>query len=97
LQNKANNLNPHLMIDHITDDPHCFHCGHNFEDNIHFFLVCPKYTQQRNILLQQFRAIDVPFQINYILYCSSEYSYSLNCKIISYVHNFFRLPKRFNL
>jgi hypothetical protein len=61
LRNKASNLNAHLMKDHITYDPHCFYCGHDFEDNFHFFLECPKYTQQRNILLQQFRAIDVLF------------------------------------
>ena len=86
LRNKASNLNSHLMKDHITYDSHCFYCGHDCEDNFHFFIECPKYTQQRNILLQQFRAIDVPFQIDYILYGSSEYTYNLNCKIISYVH-----------
>jgi hypothetical protein len=32
-----------------------------------FFLECPKYTQQRNIPLQQFGAIDVPFQIDFKL------------------------------
>jgi hypothetical protein len=67
-----------------------------FEDNFHFF-ECPKYTQQRNILLQQFRAIEVPFQIDYILYGSSEYAYNLNCKIICYVLNFIRLTKHFDL
>jgi hypothetical protein len=81
------------MKDHITDDPHCFHCGHDFEDNVHFFLVIPKYTQQRNILLQQFRAIDVPFQIDYVQ--NIHIPYIVN--IISYIHNFLRLPKRFNL
>jgi hypothetical protein len=49
------------------------------------------------IFFEQFRAIDVPFQIDYIQYGSSEYSYNLNCKIISYVHNFIRLSKRLDL
>lgn len=39
--------------------------------------------------------ISVPFHINYILYGSSEFSYNLNCKIVSYVHSYIIASKRF--
>ena len=50
LRNKASNLNAHLLKDNLTDDPHCLHCGYEFEGNVHYFLECPKYTQQRDFL-----------------------------------------------
>ena len=64
-------------------------------ENVHYFLECPKYTQQRDILSQQFCDIGVPFQINFILNGSWEYSYNLNCKIISYVYNYITSSRRF--
>ena len=70
LRNKASNLNAHFLKDHLTDDPYCLHCGYEFEGNAHYFLECPKYTQQRDILLQQSCDIGVPFQINFILNAS---------------------------
>lgn len=39
--------------------------------------------------------INVPFHINYILYGSSDFSYKLNCKIVSYVHSYIIAYKRF--
>ena len=95
LRNKASNLNAHLLKDYLTDDPHCSHCGYEFKWNVHYFLECPKYSQQRDILSQQFCDIGVPLQINFILNGSSEYSHNLKCKIISYVHNYIKSSRRF--
>lgn len=62
---------------------------------ISFFFECPRYTQQRVQLFNQFNDISVPFHINYILYGSSDFSYNLNCKILSYVHSYIIASKRF--
>ena len=72
------------MASIFNEGPHCLHWGYEFEGNVHYFLEYPKYTQQRDILSQQFCDIGVPFQINFILNGSSEYSHNLNCEIISY-------------
>ena len=95
LRNKTSNLNAHLLKDYLIDDPQCLQCGYEFEVNVHYFLECPKYTQQIYILSQQFWDIGVPFQINFILNGSSEYSHNLNCKIFSYVHNYIKSSRRF--
>ena len=84
-----------LMARIFNEDPHCLHWGYEFEGNVHYFLEYPKYTQQRDILSQQFCDIGVPFQINFILNGSSEYSHNLNCKIISYVHNYINSSSHF--
>jgi hypothetical protein len=76
LRNKASNLNAHLMKDHIID----IHCGLDFEGNVSVFLKYLKYTQQRNVLLQQFRAKGVPFQE------ASTSEYSLNYFLCSQLH-----------
>ena len=59
-------MNAHLFKDYLTDNPHCLHCSYEFEGNVHYFLECPKYIQQRDILLQQFCDIGVPFYIYFI-------------------------------
>ena len=88
-------MNAHLLKDYVTDDPHCLHCGYEFERNVHYFLECPKYTRQRDILSQQFCDISVPFLINLFINGSSEYSHNLNCKIIPYVHNYIKSSRHF--
>lgn len=62
---------------------------------ISFFFECPRYTQQRVQLFNQFNDISVPFHIKYNLYGSSDFSYNLNCKIFSYVHSYIIASKRF--
>ena len=86
-RNKGIDLNAHLLKDYLTDDPHCLHSSYDFDGNAHYYLECPRYTQQRDILSHQICDIGAPFQINFILSVRSEYLHNLNFKIIFYVHN----------
>ena len=90
LRNKASNLNAHLMKDYLTDDPHCLHCGYVCIISLNAQIYSAKRYSLTEILWHW-----CPFQINFILNGSSEYSHNLNCKIISYAHNYIKSSRSF--
>ena len=63
---KCSNLKGHLSDMNIVENASC-PCGHPYEDNIHYFMVCPLYARRRtklqNIIYQHSN-----FSIRTILY-----------------------------
>jgi len=51
LRDGASSLNYDLFRAHFVNDPSCS-CGHPCEDEAHFLLWCPNYTNSRLILLR---------------------------------------------
>ena len=51
LRMKCSKLNSHLFEMKIINDPTCS-CGHEVEDEYHYFFHCPQYNEQRRNLLQ---------------------------------------------
>jgi hypothetical protein len=54
LRLNCSKLNNHLYSLHVLDNPSC-PCGSENEDIFHYFYVFPLYTNQRQIMLQQFQ------------------------------------------
>lgn len=66
-----------FLIDdiHCLYSLYCLYCGS--EGNcVFFFLQCLRYIQQRDNLSKQLNDINVPFQMNCILYGSPDFSYN---------------------
>jgi hypothetical protein len=63
LQNKASNLNAHLIKDHITYNSLFFYCGHDFEDNFHFFLECPNKHNKEMFYYKNFEPLMFFFRL----------------------------------
>jgi hypothetical protein len=72
----CSSLNDHLYSHiHVIESPECA-CGNIRENNKHFFLECPMYVNERQVMLQKLNATKYGTSLNKILYgdetCSSE-------------------------
>ena len=89
LRMKCSNLNEHLYRRHLTDDKSC-QCGAPTENNEHYLLFCPLYTDIRNQFINQ------EVGVNTLLYGDSNLGNESNQEIFAMVHNFIEYSKRFN-
>ena len=94
LRYRCSPLNADLFRVNLKMDPSCL-CGHPFEDAIHFFLECPLYQIDRNILIDNINNI-VPFTIEYLLFGCDNLSDELNLDVFKSVHKFIRHTCRFD-
>ena len=56
LRLNCSNLNHHLFLLHVLDDPRC-PCGHDIENVHHFFFQCPLYVHNRHDLFENVQQI----------------------------------------
>ena len=68
---------------HITDSYKC-NCGASFEDDIHYFLECPLYLNERKTLLSDCDDI-ININIETLLFGDDDYSYDVNSKMFGKV------------
>ena len=70
-------LNYHLFTFNINDNPFCPSCHDSLETANHFFMECPKYSDFREILMQEISEISVTSSVcNNFNIISSEQIYS---------------------
>ena len=96
LRNNASNLNAHLKNHFLSDIQSCQKCGFHTEDTEHYFINCPSYNVERNILVKKLNDIDVVFELDALLRRKCQNSYQTTCKIFSYVQEFIKSSKRLN-
>ena len=96
-------LNAHLYTHNIVADPSCS-CGHDWEDEIHFFAICPKYAALRVVMIDQLDSYLT--NVNYmspeqlcslLLYGSSTFSEVTNSLIFVAAQNFIVSSERFRI
>ena len=95
LRLNCSNLNHHLFLLHVLDDPRC-PCGHDIENVHHFFFQCPLYVHNRHDLFENVQQI-CNVTLNNLLYGSDDLSLDDNMKMFTHVHKFIKLSKRFNV
>ena len=93
LRTNCSNLNGHLFLLKLTDDPRC-KCGYFFEDTIHFFFVCPLYTGPRTAL-HNFVSPQAPFTLRTLLYGDDITNGNLNTNIYLQTIQYIESTKRF--
>lgn len=81
LRNEASNLNYHLYLHHLNDNPNCPHCRNCNEDNCRFFLNCPSYKEYRWSLQKLCNDMNIDYNLNYILFGNATLSYVDNVKL----------------
>ena len=74
LRHKCSSLNADLSRVHIINDHKC-NCGASFEDDIHYFLECPLYLNERRTLLNN--CDDTNINIETLLFGNDNYRYYL--------------------
>ena len=91
---KCSILNGHLFQLKLLDDSRC-KCGYMVEDSVHFFLVCPLYTDARNALLNFVSPICSP-TVHVLLHGCPDLDLELNRNIYLHTIRFIQATKRFD-
>ena len=90
LRLRCSKLNAHLFLLHVKDSPSCA-CGFNFEDCEHYFMQCPLFLVQRQILQTKLQTIGLGLvSCDILLYGSANLDVETNYEIFSAVHEFIR-------
>jgi hypothetical protein len=91
----CSNLNAHLHLLHVIDDPSCI-CSNSKEDCKHFFFHCPLYNAQRVLFLNALSLIcTLPINTHLLLYGCDTLSHDINMKIFNIVEMYIRDSERF--
>ena len=91
LRMQCSNLNHHLCLRFIKDDPKC-QCGHDIENSEHFLFHCSEFDNIRNDTLA---TIDLELDLRTCLYGNPELTDSDNKKICNVVMSYIARSKRF--
>ena len=97
LRNNASNLKSHLFNQFLSENTFCANCNHPVEDNKHFFFICPKYNDVRQILLDSINSIadNVDINIELLLFGNRLFSYDMNIAIFKSVQKYISDTQRF--
>ena len=101
-------LNAQLFLYIKAVNPDCPHCAGTPESIVHFFLNCPHYTQQRDLMLQRLDALqnthDIEIsnlppkeKIKIFLQGGSKYDLTINSAIFTEIQNFIEASQRFRV
>ena len=101
-------LNAQLFLYIKAVNPDCPHCSGIPESIDHFFLNCPHYTQQRDLMLQRLTALqnthDIEItnlppkqKIQIFLQGGSKFKFIINSAIFTEIQNFIEATKRFKV
>ena len=87
-------LKYHLHFNlHVEDSPMCS-CGSVNEDPPHFIFDCPRYVEQRRILLTELSELE-PLNAELLLYGNSDLSIGQNIRIALAMQTFIKTTHRF--
>ena len=90
---KCSTLNAHLFENHVAEDPSCS-CGHPYEDVLHYFFVCPNYSNYRYALHETVSTF-ATFNISTILHGRSNLPLQMNQLIFEAVVQYINESNRF--
>lgn len=93
IRHNSSSLNGHLYRVNIVTSPKC-QCGSSIEDTQHYFFNCPRYTDQRNILVTTLNFL-ANLNIDILTYGNSELDSNTNIKIKEAVLKYIRDTQRF--
>ena len=83
IRTEASNLNLHLYDHHLTDRINCSNCECPCETPAHFFIHCPEYNIQRQILKNTFTKLNINFNLQTILSeCETLINYHQNEELV---------------
>ena len=94
IRNHCSDLNFHLYLNQFKDNVSCS-CGYQIENAEHYFVHCPRYTDQR---IQLFRDLHIlhPLKLFILVYGSNKQYDDVNKHTFVSVHGFIRNSKRFD-
>ena len=78
----------------VKDNPSCS-CGDPIENSLHYFLKCPLYAAQRELLLEKLDFID-DVSLNILLYGDERWSFDDNVIIFTSVQDYIKQTHRFD-
>ncbi len=79
---------------HVVSDSIC-ECGFPVENAEHYFLHCPLYQHEREVLINQLQ-VHTDVTLEHILYGNPHLSQTINCEMFYAVHTFIVDTQRFN-
>ena len=97
-------LKEHKLKHNFQDsiDPLCS-CGNDIESTVHFFLLCPNFTTQRQTLLNKLKSINASIMtenensvVKTLLFGRPDFLYSTNKEIINATISFILTTKLFS-
>ena len=91
LRMQCSNLNHHLCLRYLKDNPKC-DCGHSVEDTEHYLLRCTQFNDIRNETLA---TLDLQLDLETCLYGNPEMNERNNKKLCNTVISFISRSKRF--
>ena len=91
---ECSNLNGHLFLLHVKDDPSCA-CGHRTEDSNHFFIQCPLYNGIRPLLTNFCLTNGIELSIEILLF-GVDYDSELSINLFEIVHEYIKMSDRFH-
>ena len=92
LRTNSSSLNHHLVSKNITDNDTSL-CGH-VEDTSHFLFDCPRFVNQRQVMMNRLLPISNP-TLDLLLIGDSTLSYQVNVNIFSADRDYIIRTKRF--
>ena len=96
IRNNCSALGHDLFVNHVLINPTCQNCNLNLaEDAHHYFLICPKFENIRQTLLDSLTAFDLPLDVPTITSGSMDINYDRNKLLIDSIHSFIRQSNRF--
>ena len=92
---KCSNLNAHLFLLHVIEDPNCV-CSNQIESCEHFFFHCHLYTVLRTDFIAKLRELcNIPITTNLLLFGNDKFSQHVNAQIFELVEAFIHDSGRF--
>lgn len=91
----CSSLNDHLYsLIHVIDSPRCA-CGHPRENNKHFFLECPLFSDDRTVMVDSLSEIGFRPLISNILFGDENCSEQINITAFTIIQQFIKNTNRF--
>jgi hypothetical protein len=94
LRTHCSSLKEHLFSKNIIESPLC-ECG-DIENTSHYFFSCPRYQDERNVLLNNLSEITT-VTLNVLLYGDNSIADDLNEAIVLHIHSYLHRTKRFEM
>ena len=92
----CSDLKDHLFSHiHVIDSPACA-CGYHRENNKHYLLDCPLFTNERVVLLNNLARIAFKPTVSNLLRGNESLSVKCNTEAFGYIQDFIRSTKRFD-
>jgi hypothetical protein len=92
----CSSLNDHLYsFIHVVDSPACL-CGNHRENNKHYFLECPLYFIERNVMFAQLTLLNFHPTLSNLLFGDASQSDEINKKAFLIIQDYIMTTRRFD-